>query len=66
MARGAPRLTPVVETAHGKVRGYIADGVHTFRGLRYGAPTGGRNRFKPPVRPVAWTQVMETYIAAGG
>lgn len=65
-ARGVPRLTPIVETAHGKVRGYSADGVHTFRGLRYGAPTSGNNRFKPPVRPAAWTQVMETYIAAGG
>ncbi|MEO6377498.1 MAG: carboxylesterase family protein, partial [Caulobacteraceae bacterium] len=61
-----PRLGPIVETADGKVRGYVAGGIHTFRGLRYGATTGGANRFKPPVRPAPWTGVMETLIAGGG
>ena len=60
------RLGPIVETANGKVRGYVSGGIHTFRGLRYGAPTGGANRFKPPVAPEPWTGVMETYVAAGG
>jgi para-nitrobenzyl esterase len=49
---------PIVQTANGPVRGYRANGVHVFRGLRYGAPTGGANRFKPPVRPASWTKVM--------
>jgi para-nitrobenzyl esterase len=49
---------PVVETAHGAVRGYRANGVHVFRGLRYAAPAGGANRFKPPVKPAAWSGVM--------
>lgn len=52
----APRLTPVVDTSNGKVRGYVADGIHTFRGLRYGAPTGGANRFLPPATPAPWTR----------
>ena len=64
-AVGDLRLGPIVETADGKVRGYVAEGIHTFRGLRYGAPTGGANRFKPPVRPTPWTGVMETLVAGG-
>jgi para-nitrobenzyl esterase len=63
---GAPRLGPVVETSNGNVRGYVSQGIHTFRGLRYGAPTGGANRFKPPSRPEPWNGVMETVIALGG
>lgn len=65
-ASGAPVLGPVVKTTNGAVRGYRANGVHVFRGLRYAAPTGGANRFKPPVKPAPWTGVMETLIAAGG
>src|SRR3954466_12362373 len=65
-AAAAPVLGPVVKTSNGAVRGYRAQGVHVFRGLRYGAPTGGANRFKPPVKPAPWTGVMETLIAAGG
>jgi para-nitrobenzyl esterase len=60
------RLGPVVDTANGKVRGYVANGVHTFRGLRYGAPTWGENRFKPAVAPEPWAGVMEGYVAVGG
>lgn len=59
-------LGPVVKTANGSVRGYRSAGVHVFRGLRYGAPTGGANRFKPPVKPAPWTGVMETLVAVGG
>jgi para-nitrobenzyl esterase len=65
-AGAALKVGPVVETSNGKVRGYIAGNVHTFRGLRYGASTAGANRFKPPVAPEPWTGVMEGYIASGG
>ncbi|MBO9670780.1 MAG: carboxylesterase/lipase family protein [Sphingobium sp.] len=53
------RPGPLVKTAYGTVRGYRANGVHVFRGLRYGAATGGVNRFRPPVKPAPWTGVME-------
>jgi Carboxylesterase family len=50
-----PRVTfPVVETTSGKIRGRSYDGIATYRGVPYGAPTGGANRFLPPKRPASW------------
>lgn len=38
----------VVETGEGRYRGRLVDGVHAFKGMRYGASTAGANRFMPP------------------
>ncbi len=50
---------PVVDTAAGKVRGTVSAGIHAFKGIPYGASTGGANRFMPPVKRQPWTGVRE-------
>src|SRR5471032_2788215 len=44
-----------VETTSGFVRGMANTGIKVFRGIPYGADTGGKNRFMPPRKPAAWT-----------
>ena len=48
----------VVETAYGKVRGYVLRGIPHFLGMPYGADTSGANRFMPPQKPKPWTDVF--------
>ncbi|WP_026260528.1 carboxylesterase/lipase family protein [Spirosoma luteum] len=47
----------VAKTEYGKVRGFILRGIHQFLGIPYGADTSGKNRFMPPQKPTAWTDV---------
>jgi para-nitrobenzyl esterase len=46
--------TAVAKTQYGKVRGYVEDGVLTFKGVPYGASTGGENRWRPAKPPAPW------------
>lgn len=51
----ATNTSPVVETAYGRIRGYIRNGIYTFKDVPYGADTSGANRFLPPKKPTPWT-----------
>jgi para-nitrobenzyl esterase len=57
--KGVLQSPPVVETAAGRIRGTIEDGIYTFKGVPYGADTA-RRRFQAPVPPEPWTGVRET------
>ena len=48
----------MVDTRHGRVRGYVLRGVQYYLGIPYGADTSGPNRFMPPQPPEAWTDVF--------
>ena len=47
----------VVETSAGKVRGYVRNGIFTFKGIPYAGTTAGEARFLPPAPVTPWTQV---------
>ena len=50
---------PVVDTEYGKLAGVQEDGCVVFRGVPYGAPTSGANRFRPPQKPASWKGVRD-------
>ena len=52
-------MNPVVKTRHGEVRGSVADGVNTFKGIPYAAPPFGANRLRPPQPVEPWSGVRD-------
>src|SRR6266496_1792375 len=62
---GASCITPrsaVAKTQYGKVRGYVEDGVLTFKGIPYGQDTGGENRWLPAKPPKPWSDERPTLV----
>ncbi len=51
---------PVVDTAAGKVRGYVRKDIYTFKGIPYADTTAGTNRFMPPQKAKPWTGVRSS------
>ncbi len=58
---GNSQLFWTAETTSGKVQGIADAGIKEFKGIPYGAPTGGKNRYMPPQKPASWTGVRECF-----
>src|SRR5215471_305705 len=54
-----PAVTKVINSTNGRVQGLIHDGVHTFKGIRYGAPPVGPLRWMPPQKPDPWKTILD-------
>lgn len=48
-------MNSVVKTRYGDVRGSVANGVNTFKGIPYAAPPFGANRLRPPQPVTPWS-----------
>ena len=52
-------MDAIIRTRQGVVRGSMAEGVATFKGIPYAAPPFGPNRFQPPRPAESWEGVRE-------
>ena len=51
--------TVVIEIGSGKLRGASENGIHSFKGIPYGASTSGTQRFLAPAPPPNWTGIED-------
>ncbi|WP_448664182.1 carboxylesterase/lipase family protein [Sphingomonas sp. CJ20] len=51
---GTTPRSAIARTQYGKVRGFVASDVFQFKGIPYGADTGGENRWLPAKPPTPW------------
>ncbi|HET8995672.1 MAG TPA: carboxylesterase/lipase family protein [Acetobacteraceae bacterium] len=58
-------MDPVVETASGRIRGTVIEGVAAFKSIPYGASTVGANRFLPPRPPQPWAGIRDALDYVG-
>ena len=49
----------IAETSRGRVRGVINEGIRTFKGVPYGGPTEGANRFRVAKPAESWTGIRD-------
>jgi para-nitrobenzyl esterase len=54
LASAAEAEPVTVNTSAGRVRGFLNQGISTFKGIPYGDSTAGKNRFMPPVKRAGW------------
>jgi para-nitrobenzyl esterase len=58
---GPSGLFFTADTQYGKVLGIANAGIKEFKGIPYGAPTSGKNRYMPPKKPASWTGGRECF-----
>jgi para-nitrobenzyl esterase len=56
------KLFWTTEISTGRVMGISSVDVKQFKGIPYGAPTSGANRFMPPRKPASWRGVRECFV----
>ncbi len=61
LSLGAAAGDPLVQTSNGPVRGRLEDGISVFKGIPYGAPTGGEYRFRRPRNPQPWRETRDAF-----